>query len=165
MTIKTIGPGTPQKWNEERKRLLLERLAKGLRRGAAAKSVGMTWQAIWKHAKADERLEREILEAEMLSNELVEDALFRAATVEGNVKAQIIWLTNRMPDRWKARHLRAENEPDQVHQHVHLTVDKARSELVELAATLRDRARAIENHGGGGNGNGQSNGNGHSESG
>ncbi|MBT9145814.1 MAG: hypothetical protein DDT42_01691 [candidate division WS2 bacterium] len=92
----------PYKFNKVKKKKLLELLKSGLRRGAAAKQVGVTPQIVNYHRRNDEEFSRLVDEAEMEANEPVEDALYQAA-LSGNIIAIQVWLYNRDPDRWSDR--------------------------------------------------------------
>lgn len=50
--------------------------------------------------KDDIKFAESVTEAELDANEAVEDALFKAATVDRNVTAIQVWLYNRCPDEW-----------------------------------------------------------------
>jgi hypothetical protein len=89
----------PYKFTDIKKAKFLELLSEGSRRGAAAKSIGISRQIITEFAKDNEEFRNAIDEAEMDANEVVEDALYKAAC-KGNVVAIQVWLYNRVPDKW-----------------------------------------------------------------
>lgn len=78
----------------------LDRLRNGLRRGAAAKAVGVTRETIRVRMLTDLDFAAAVDQAELDANEIVEDALFKQAK-KGNVTAIQVWLYNRWPERWK----------------------------------------------------------------
>ena len=78
----------------------LKALATGARRGAAAKSIGVSLQLVRMFRNCHPEFALAELKAEDSANELVESALFNAAC-KGNVVAIQVWLYNRMPERWR----------------------------------------------------------------
>lgn len=94
--------GSPYKFDELKRKKYLELLSEGMRRGVAAKAVGMTRQAVWEYCQREPAFKKLISEAEMTADEEVEDAL-RMAAISGNVPAAFGWLYNRQPDRWQDR--------------------------------------------------------------
>ena len=100
------------KFGSNKKRVFLEALRGGARRGAAARSVGISRETIRLHMHKDDGFRNAVDEAETGANECVEDALFVAA-VGGHVTACQVWLYNRMPDRWAdRRNVRIGGEPE-----------------------------------------------------
>jgi len=88
------------KFGPQKREKYLDALSKGARRGTAAKSVGVSAELVRQYRLQYPQFELLVLEAEEVANELVEDALFRAA-IDGNVIACQVWLYNRMPNRWR----------------------------------------------------------------
>jgi hypothetical protein len=88
------------KFSEAKREQYLTELREGARRGAAAESVGISRETarVWMRDNAAFR--EQVEQAEMDANELVEDALFQAAS-SGNVTAIQVWLYNRTPERWR----------------------------------------------------------------
>lgn len=91
-----------EKFDQARKDEFLKLLAKGVSRSNACKKVGIHRSTFNAHYKKYPRFREQVLQAEMDANELVEQALFKAA-LDGNVTAQQVWLYNRCPDRWRDR--------------------------------------------------------------
>lgn len=89
-----------KKLTAKRRELYLQALREGKRRGAAAREIGMTRQALWWVRQNDAEFGAAAEEAELEANEVIEDALYQAAQA-GNVVAVQVWLYNRMPDRWR----------------------------------------------------------------
>lgn len=83
-----------------KKAAYLEALAKGMRRGAAAKSVGVSRESIRLAYHEDPSFLAEIEQAELDACEPVEDALY-AQCLKGNVVAIQVWLYNRSSSNWK----------------------------------------------------------------
>ncbi len=81
MTVKSEARDiTPLKFDERRKARLLKNIAtKGLTRGAAAKSVGISRRTLYNHLEADPEFLEAVEDAELAAIGKVEDALFNAA--------------------------------------------------------------------------------------
>ena len=92
----------PYKFTNIKKAEYLKELRSGLRRGAAAESVGVTRWTVRNHIKEDPEFGSACLEAEQDAIEEVEDALYDAA-IAGNVVAIQVILYNRDPQRWADR--------------------------------------------------------------
>lgn len=90
-----------KKFTTEVRGLYLTKLREGKRRGAAAREVGLDPSSVRAYAARHEdfRQERRVAEAE--ADELVEDAMFVAATKDRNQRAIETWLFNRKPDKWR----------------------------------------------------------------
>jgi hypothetical protein len=73
-----------------------------------AKALGVSLITLWHWRKSNPEIDKAYLEGYDASVATVENALFRAATLPspkmpyGNVTAQIFFLCNRAPDRWKS---------------------------------------------------------------
>ena len=156
----------PYKFDELKQKTFLKLVKEGMSRGKAAEAVGITRQLVSVHAKRDEEFRDLMSQAEMGPIENVEDALYHNAYVEREQRAIEFYLTKRAPGRWGGGIRRTDGSDDNTaqhfHQHVHqhLSADEARSGLIELAAQLRERARAGLHSGGNGHGNGDAKGNG-----
>jgi predicted DNA-binding protein (UPF0251 family) len=88
------------KCNKEARALYLEKLKEGLTRTEAAEAIGIDRTTIWRYRMAHPTFDKLVSQAERGAVELVEDALFQAATKGQNVKAMEIFLYNRAGDRW-----------------------------------------------------------------
>lgn len=86
----------------ERKAAYIDALKSGLRKGDAAKAIGVARGTVWKAAEEDEEFRARIEEAAEEAVEAVEDALYEAA-LSGNVVAIQVVLYNRAPGRWADR--------------------------------------------------------------
>lgn len=78
----------------------LSYLREGQLRGQAAQSIGVTSDAIRKYVRQNPDFQDEIDSAEMDACDPIESSLYRSA-IEGNLGAQIFWLTNRNPKKWQ----------------------------------------------------------------
>lgn len=92
----------PYKFDTKKREAYLEHLRGGMRRGAAARAVGVTRQNVSVYRKKDDEFADAESQAEMDADEVVEDSLFKSAK-GGNLGAQVFWLTNRRPDLWRNR--------------------------------------------------------------
>jgi len=79
---------------------VLENLMRGASLTKACKLGGLDFSGLWRIRKKYPEVEEAIQYALESRIAIVEDALYKKA-VEGNVTAQIFWLCNRAPDRWK----------------------------------------------------------------
>lgn len=102
MTEQGSRKRKPWKLTPERKGLYLDALRRGLRKGPAAESIGMTRDGIRKAASSDPEFAAAIEAAELDAVEAVEDALYDAA-LSGNIVAIQVVLYNRAPGRWADR--------------------------------------------------------------
>ena len=138
----------PYKFTKQKQEAFLAALREGSRRGAAAESVGVTRWLISHYIKSNPEFREAIERAEMEANELVEDALFMAAT-SGNVVAAQVWLYNRAPDRWRdQRNVNHEHtiKVDEAAKRLALEYDApedaVRAELLDLEAERKRRRTA-----------------------
>ncbi len=90
----------PVKFGTKRKLLFLEQLRRGLRRGAAARAVGVSRETVRFHQKHDPAFAAAVEDAEMEACEEIEDKLFELA-LASNFRAIQMILCNRRPDRWR----------------------------------------------------------------
>jgi hypothetical protein len=81
----------------------LKKFIAATRRGCdftlAAKSIGFSRQAIYKHMKRSKKFREAVDEARACADDQVVSALFKEA-IGGNVRAQIFWLKNRRRKEW-----------------------------------------------------------------
>ena len=96
-----LAKGKYQKWLLKENLLLLEGWARdGLTDEQIAKNMGISAKTLWdwknKHSNICNALKKgkEVVDYE------VENALLSSA-LEGNTTAQIFWLKNRRPDKWR----------------------------------------------------------------
>ena len=93
--------GKYKKWLEPDKLILLEGWARdGLTDEQIAHNMGITAKTLYewknKYGEICESLKR----GKEVADYMVENALLKSA-MEGNVTAQIFWLKNRRPEKWK----------------------------------------------------------------
>jgi hypothetical protein len=74
----------------------LEHMRAGMRRGAAAEVLGLTRREVLDFIDSDAEFELQVLDAEGLATEHVEEALYQAA-VSGSVAAAKLWLDMHKP--------------------------------------------------------------------
>jgi hypothetical protein len=94
-------PPKSYKFDAHKRAAFLDKLRAGLRRGAAAEAVGVHRSTVCDAMRDDPGFAAAVSEAELDACEPVEDALFKAATLDRNVTAIQVYLYNRRPDRWK----------------------------------------------------------------
>lgn len=90
----------PYKFTDIKKEEYLKALRGGNTRGDAANMAGVSRWTVRQHRDKDPKFDEACESAEADAVETVEDALYEAASY-GNVTAQIFFLKNRAPDRWK----------------------------------------------------------------
>lgn len=88
------------KMDNLKRQAYMAQLRKGLRRGAAAKAIGLGYHTIINAYKADPTFLQEMSEAEIVALDPIEDRLYQLA-MSGDFKACIFILCNRNPERWK----------------------------------------------------------------
>lgn len=82
------------------KLVYLAHLERGLRRSAAREAVDVSVSVVNRWRNEDPEFFEAELQAEETAAEKVEDALYQSA-VNGNTQAQLYWLKNRAPKRWR----------------------------------------------------------------
>lgn len=87
------------RFNKSTRSQYLQNLRSGMRRGAAAKAVGITRETVYHHRKKHPEFAEEERQAEIEACELVEDKLYSMA-IKGNIRAIEMWLSKRSPERW-----------------------------------------------------------------
>ena len=92
---------TMEEWEEEDNLFLLESWARdGLTEAQIAGNVGISARTLLNWRKKSIPIFLALKKGKEVSDYQVENALFKSA-LEGNVTAQIFWLKNRKPDRWR----------------------------------------------------------------
>lgn len=94
------GPRAPYKFTPERQAAYFQALQDGYGRHAAAHRVGVSHALPAWWMKHSEAFARQVQEAEAVACGKVENALFKAATIDRNPTAIQVWLYNRAPERW-----------------------------------------------------------------
>jgi hypothetical protein len=132
------------KFNQTKKKVYLESLRQGLRRGKAAEAAGVSRVIVWMHMRDDPEFAALVDQAELDACEIVEDALFQKAR-QGNIVACQVWLYNRHPDRWKDQ--RAINRQDPVDAFLSRLPQPLADQLRQiLANSLPDPKPAVRAH-------------------
>lgn len=99
--VVTVAKGKYQKWLEPEGLQLLEGWARdGLTDEQIAKKIGISRETLnqWKHKYAD--ISDTLKKGKEVVDYEVENALLDSA-LAGNTTAQIFWLKNRRPDKWR----------------------------------------------------------------
>lgn len=92
----------PYKFGPAKRQAYLDALRRGLRRGAAAASVGISPERICQWCKEHPEFRDEIDRAELAAIGQVEDALFQKC-LAGHPACIMFYLMNRAPEEWKDR--------------------------------------------------------------
>ena len=90
----------------DKKRIIeavLESVSSGVSMAKGCKAAGIDFSTFWRWRKESKELDKKVIDIIEGRTQVVEDALF-ASALKGNVTAQIFWLKNRAPDRWKDRY-------------------------------------------------------------
>ena len=96
-----MAKGKYQKWLEKENLLLLEGWARdGLTDEQIAKNMGITAKTLWEWKKRYSNICNALKKGKEVVDYQVENALLSSA-LEGNTTAQIFWLKNRRPDKWR----------------------------------------------------------------
>ena len=88
-------------WETPDKLIYLEDLCRnGATMQDIAKVIGISKTTLYKWQKDSELIYKALTTGKDIADALVENALFTKA-ITGNVLAQIFWLKNRRPDKWR----------------------------------------------------------------
>lgn len=97
----TVAKGKYQKWLLKENLLLLEGWARdGLTDEQIAKNIGITLSTFYEWKKKYSDFSESLKKGKEVVDYQVENALLSSA-LEGNTTAQIFWLKNRRPDKWR----------------------------------------------------------------
>ena len=97
----TVAKGKYQKWLLKENLLLLEGWARdGLTDEQIAKNIGITLSTFYEWKKKYSDFSESLKKGKEVVDYEVENALLSSA-LEGNTTAQIFWLKNRRPDKWR----------------------------------------------------------------
>lgn len=117
-------------WLEQDKLTLLEGWARdGLSNDQIAKNMGVNRTTLIDWKKKNPDISNALKKGKEIVDFEVENALFKSA-MSGNVTAQIFWLKNRKPDKWKDKVQDTENEE---------AITNASDILVKIRKTVSDR--------------------------
>lgn len=120
------------KWETAESLILLEGWARdGLTMEQIAANMGICKDTLYRWASISSDISDAIKKGKEVADYLVENALFTSA-LTGNVVAQIFWLKNRKPDKWK----------DKVEQEIDLDADT--SGVIMLAPVLEKNHEPTE---------------------
>jgi hypothetical protein len=95
------GPGRPTKFTVRRKKAFLQLLAMGNTIASICEGLDIAHDTYHNARKADPEFALLVDEIKGIRHELVEDSLYQSA-LAGNVTAQIFYLCNREPEKWKS---------------------------------------------------------------
>lgn len=96
-----MAKGKYEKWLKKENLLLLEGWARdGLTDEQIAKNIGITVSTFYEWKKKYSEISESLKKGKEVVDYEVENALLSSA-LEGNTTAQIFWLKNRRPDKWR----------------------------------------------------------------
>ena len=96
-----MAKGKYEKWLEPENLLLLEGWARdGLTDEQIAKNMGISVKTLYDWKKRYSKICNALKRGKEVADYEVENALFKTA-LQGNTTAQIFWLKNRRPDKWR----------------------------------------------------------------
>lgn len=96
-----MAKGKYEKWLKKENLLLLEGWARdGLTDEQIAKNMGITAKTLWEWKKRYDNICNALKKGKEVVDYQVENALLSSA-LDGNTTAQIFWLKNRRPDKWR----------------------------------------------------------------
>lgn len=96
-----MAKGKYEKWLKKENLLLLEGWARdGLTDEQIAKNIGITVSTFYEWKKKYSEISESLKKGKEVVDYEVENALLFSA-LEGNTTAQIFWLKNRRPDKWR----------------------------------------------------------------
>ncbi len=127
------------KFSSVKKEAYFQALRDGARRGAAALAAGVGIHTVRNHRAKDMEFRAAEDQAELDACEIIEDALFQAAS-SGNVPSMIFFLCNRMPERWlntqtqKHEHSGPGGGPVPTEDYTDLTPEERKARIDELLA-------------------------------
>ena len=106
-----MAKGRYQKWLEPENLILLEGWARdGLTDEQIAKNMGISSKTLYEWKNKYSEICKSLKKGKEVADYQVENALFTSA-LEGNTTAQIFWLKNRRPDKWRDKQ-KEENDTD-----------------------------------------------------
>jgi hypothetical protein len=113
------------KMTKQRKQKYCEALARGLRRGKAAESVGVDRHTINRAQQKDPDFAKACIESEAAACDIIENVMWEKILEKGDNTLILAWLYNRgEKDRWMDK--RFYREPDVAKEQ---TVDELKAEL------------------------------------
>ncbi len=106
------GEFTFEKFDQERREQYLKLVSEGVGLHKAAYASGVSHELVRQYKFRYPEFVKLERAAQQLANGEVESALFRNATIKLNVVAQLAWLYNRCPGRWKDKRNVGKDTPD-----------------------------------------------------
>jgi hypothetical protein len=99
--VVTVAKGKYEKWLKEENLLLLEGWARdGLTDEQIAKNIGIGERTLYEWKEKYPQISQSLKKGKEVVDYEVENALLSSA-LGGNTTAQIFWLKNRRPDKWR----------------------------------------------------------------
>lgn len=121
-------------WETPSKLIYLEDLCRnGATMQDIAKAIGISKPTLYKWQRESTLIAKALSDGKEVADALVENALFTNA-ISGNVLAQIFWLKNRRPEKWR----------DKVEHEVKADTDNDEYGVVLLAPRLEDNKPPTE---------------------
>ena len=81
----------------------------GLIEAQIAENIGISTVTMWEWKKKYSNFANALKVSKDIADRQIENALFKAAK-EGNITAQIFWLKNRKPDKWREQRREQEQQ-------------------------------------------------------
>lgn len=96
-----MGKGKYEYWLTQEGLLMLEGWARdGLTDEQIAENIGIRRETLYDWKKKYPNISNVLKKSKDVADRMVENALFQNA-MDGNITAQIFWLKNRKPDKWR----------------------------------------------------------------
>lgn len=100
-----MAKGKYEKWLEDENLKLIEGWARdGLTDEQIAHNMGITVSTLYEWKKKYTKISESLKKGKEVIDFEVENALLQSA-LAGNTTAQIFWLKNRRPDKWREKHI------------------------------------------------------------
>ncbi len=131
-----MGKPKYEKWLEKENLIRLQGWARdGLTEDEIAHNMGITRKTLWEWKQNPELsdISNALKQGKEVVDYIVENALMKNA-LNGNVVAQIFWLKNRRPDKWR----------DKVEHEIHDdNLENAENVLVRMREAAQEDARTV----------------------
>ncbi len=109
-----MAKGRYQKWLEPENLILLEGWSRdGLTDEQIAGNMGITVKTLYEWKNKYSEICESLKKGKEFADYQVENALFKSA-LEGNTTAQIFWLKNRRPDKWRDKQKEESNTDNKI---------------------------------------------------
>lgn len=104
-----MAKGKYQKWLEPESLILLEGWARdGLTDEEIAKNMGVRTSTLYEWKNKYSEISEALKKGKEFADYQIENALYNSA-LDGNTTAQIFWLKNRRPDKWRDKPISDKN--------------------------------------------------------